>query len=104
MYGGEYFADRMHGFGVYHFANGHRYEGGWHEGRRQGFGMYTFRNGDTQSGHWEDGLLSISTPQDNVKVVKAIQVHFKFGLLNDLLSGCFEINDGFNNGFVFVSF
>ncbi|KAJ9537048.1 hypothetical protein OSB04_029781 [Centaurea solstitialis] len=73
MYGGEYFADRMHGFGVYNFANGHRYEGGWHEGRRQGFGMYTFRNGETQSGHWEDGVLSISTPQDNAKVVKAIQ-------------------------------
>ncbi|KVH88612.1 MORN repeat-containing protein 1-like [Cynara cardunculus var. scolymus] len=73
MYGGEYFADRMHGFGVYHFANGHRYEGGWHEGRRQGFGMYTFRNGETQSGHWEDAVLSISTPQDNAKVVKAIQ-------------------------------
>jgi len=27
MYGGEYFADRMHGFGVYHFSNGHRYKG-----------------------------------------------------------------------------
>ncbi|KAJ0089783.1 hypothetical protein Patl1_14599 [Pistacia atlantica] len=32
----------MHGFGVYQFGNGHRYEGAWHEGRRQGLGMYTF--------------------------------------------------------------
>lgn len=84
MYAGEYFADKMHGFGVYNFANGHRYEGAWHEGRRQGFGMYTFRNGDTQSGHWEDGVLSISTSPDAIspqspmsishaKVLKAVQ-------------------------------
>lgn len=57
MYAGEYFADKMHGFGVYQFQNGHRYEGAWHEGRRQGLGMYTFRNGETQCGHWQNGIL-----------------------------------------------
>lgn len=36
IYAGEYFADKMHGFGVYQFQNGHRYEGAWHERRRQG--------------------------------------------------------------------
>ncbi|GKB99423.1 membrane occupation and recognition nexus repeat-containing protein [Tanacetum coccineum] len=50
----------LHGFGVYRFANGHRY----HEGRRQGYGMYTFRNGDTQSGYWDNGVLTLSTSQD----------------------------------------
>jgi hypothetical protein len=76
----------MHGFGVYRFANGHRYEGAWHEGRRQGCGMYTFRNGDTQSGYWDNGVLTISTSQDtsqagsssttisHAKVLKAVQV------------------------------
>lgn len=75
----------MHGFGVYRFANGHRYEGAWHEGRRQGFGMYTFRNGDTQSGHWDNGVLSVSTSQNtslsgasssisHAKVLRAVQV------------------------------
>lgn len=76
----------MHGFGVYCFANGHRYEGAWHEGRRQGFGLYTFRNGDTQSGHWENGVLGVSTSQNSflpessstsvshAKVLKAVQV------------------------------
>nr|GEU88670.1 histone H3 K4-specific methyltransferase SET7/9 family protein [Tanacetum cinerariifolium] len=54
----------MHGFGVYCFANGHRYESAWHEGRRQGCVMYTFRNGDTQSGYWDNGVLTISTSQD----------------------------------------
>ncbi|KAM0840578.1 hypothetical protein ACQ4PT_059569 [Festuca glaucescens] len=61
---GEYFADRMHGFGVYSFANGHRYEGAWHEGRRQGLGMYTFRNGETQAGHWQNGVLDTLSTQN----------------------------------------
>ncbi|XWS49191.1 hypothetical protein CRYUN_Cryun13aG0142700 [Craigia yunnanensis] len=63
-YFGEYFSDKMHGFGVYQFGNGHRYEGAWHEGRRQGFGTYTFRNGETQSGHWENGVLDVLSPQN----------------------------------------
>ncbi|KAF2296661.1 hypothetical protein GH714_000983 [Hevea brasiliensis] len=52
-YAGEYFGDKIHGFGVYHFANGHCYEGSWHEGRKQGYGMYTFRNGDAKCGEWD---------------------------------------------------
>ncbi|KAL6494148.1 hypothetical protein OROGR_032057 [Orobanche gracilis] len=65
-YVGEYFADKMHGFGVYCFANGHRYEGAWHEGRRQGLGMYTFKNGETQSGHWQSGILDVPSTQSTV--------------------------------------
>lgn len=49
----------MHGFGVYQFGNGHRYEGAWHEGKRQGLGRYTFRSGETQSGHWQNGILNV---------------------------------------------
>ncbi|KAF6135466.1 hypothetical protein GIB67_015319 [Kingdonia uniflora] len=63
-FAGEYFGDKMHGFGVYRFANGHRYEGAWHEGRRQGLGMYTFRNGETQSGHWQNGVLDVPSTQN----------------------------------------
>jgi len=85
-YAGEYFADKMHGFGIYHFAIGHLYEGAWHEGRRQGLGMYTFRNGETQSGHWQNGLLDIPSTQSTTnpvspvglshsKVLNAVQVH-----------------------------
>lgn len=85
-YAGEYFADKMHGFGVYRFANGHRYEGAWHEGRRQGLGMYTFRNGETQSGHWQNGVLDTLSTQNTMpgspiavnhsKVLNAVQVRF----------------------------
>nr|GMC80682.1 phosphatidylinositol 4-phosphate 5-kinase 4-like [Ipomoea batatas] len=73
----------MHGFGVYKFGNGHRYEGAWHEGRRQGFGTYTFRNGETQSGHWQNGVLNVSSApgtrtgssatDDHSKVLNAVQ-------------------------------
>lgn len=72
----------MHGFGVYSFANGHRYEGSWHEGRRQGFGVYTFRNGETQSGHWQNGILDVPSSKNATcvidhhrsKVLNAVQV------------------------------
>lgn len=42
--------EKKHGFDVYHFANGHRNEGAWHEGIRQGLGMYTLKNG----GYWQN--------------------------------------------------
>ncbi|KAK6119323.1 hypothetical protein DH2020_046942 [Rehmannia glutinosa] len=74
-YAGEYFADKMHGFGVYCFANGHRYEGAWHEGRRQGLGMYTFRNGETQSGHWQNGILDVPSTQSAVFPVSPVAVN-----------------------------
>lgn len=74
-YAGEYFADKMHGFGIYNFANGHRYEGAWHEGRRQGLGMYTFRNGETQSGHWQNGILDIPSTQSTTYPVSPIAVY-----------------------------
>lgn len=83
-YAGEYFADKMHGFGVYLFGNGHRYEGAWHEGRRQGFGMYSFRSGETQCGHWQTGVLDspgspsfVGGPNSSIthsKVLNAVQV------------------------------
>lgn len=43
-YDGEYFVDKLHGFGVYCIANGHWYEGAWHEGRRQWFGLTKWRH------------------------------------------------------------
>lgn len=73
-YAGEYFGDKIHGFGVYHFANGHCYEGAWHEGRRQGIGSYTFRNGDRRSGEWDAGNLKHPLPPLTDVVLRAVQV------------------------------
>lgn len=74
-YAGEYFADKIHGFGVYTFANGHSYEGSWHEGKKQGFGMYAFRNGDERSGEWDSGILKNSFPLSDPAVQRALQVY-----------------------------
>ena len=73
-YAGEYFGDKIHGFGVYHFANGHYYEGSWHEGRRQGYGMYMFRNGDGRCGEWDAGNLKLSLPPQNDGIIRTVQV------------------------------
>ncbi|RZR95265.1 hypothetical protein BHM03_00024087 [Ensete ventricosum] len=73
-YAGEYFGDKIHGFGVYHFANGHCYEGSWHEGKKQGFGMYTFRNGDTRCGDWDSGVLKSPLLAPDPAVQRAIQL------------------------------
>lgn len=73
-YAGEYFGDKIHGFGVYHFANGHYYEGSWHEGRKQGFGMYTFRNGESRCGEWHDGNIKTRLPTLTDAVLRAVQV------------------------------
>lgn len=76
MYSGEYFGDKMHGFGVYHFANGHCYEGAWHEGRKQGYGMYTFRNSVTKCGQWDSGHLKTPVaPPLTGSVLRAVQVN-----------------------------
>jgi hypothetical protein len=73
-YAGEYFADKIHGFGVYSFANGHSYEGSWHEGKKQGFGVYAFRNGDERAGEWDSGILKNSLPLSDPAVQRALQV------------------------------
>lgn len=75
-YAGEYFGDKIHGFGVYHFANGHCYEGAWHEGRKQGFGAYSFRSGDAKSGEWDSGNLVTSLPLTSEPVCRAVQVNY----------------------------
>jgi len=79
----------VHGYGVYSFANGHCYEGSWHEGKRQGIGMYIFRNGETQSGHWQNGVIDIPSTQSatfpvspvgvyHSRVLNVVQVHSTF--------------------------
>jgi hypothetical protein len=74
-YSGEYFGDKIHGFGVYSFANGHCYAGSWHEGKKQGLGMYTFRNGDKRSGDWDFGTLKSPMPPTDPSVERAVQVY-----------------------------
>ncbi|KAK8958460.1 hypothetical protein KSP40_PGU001040 [Platanthera guangdongensis] len=56
-YVGEYFADEMHVFGVYPFADGRCYEVAWHEGKREGQGMRSSKNGESQSRRWANDVM-----------------------------------------------
>lgn len=89
-YAGEYFGDKIHGFGVYHFANGHCYEGSWHEGQKQGYGMYTFRSGDTRCGEWDGGTLKFPLPPLTDAVLRAVQVFF-FWTINFLANRLWQM-------------
>jgi hypothetical protein len=60
---------------VYTFANGHSYEGSWHEGKKQGFGMYAFQNGEERSGEWDSGILKNLLPLFDPAVQRALQVY-----------------------------
>lgn len=68
---------------MYHFANGHCYEGSWHEGRRQGLGVYTFRSGDRKCGEWDSGNLIHPLPSVTHKILGSVQVcDIKYIILN----------------------
>ena len=81
----------MHGFGVYHFANGHCYEGSWHEGRKQGYGMYTFRSGDMRCGEWDSGILKTPLPQLTDAVLRAVQVFYLMSMASLMYFLCLLI-------------
>ncbi|KAK8926519.1 hypothetical protein KSP39_PZI018757 [Platanthera zijinensis] len=72
-YGGQYFDDHIHGFGVYHFANGQCYGGSWHKGKRHGFGSYTLKDGEALSGEWDSGTLKNYLPLADSNVDRAVQ-------------------------------
>ena len=42
----------MHGEGVFHYANGNRYEGEFVDGKRKGKGTFYFANGDKVEGEF----------------------------------------------------
>jgi hypothetical protein len=66
-YEGDFFEDRIEGFGVYIFGRGpwagERYEGDYLAGRRHGHGVYRWATGDVYSGPWrDDAAIGAPTP------------------------------------------
>jgi len=66
-YEGEFFEDRLEGFGVYSFGRGpwqgERYEGDYVAGQRHGHGVYRWTTGDVYRGPWrEDVATGPATP------------------------------------------
>lgn len=47
--------DKKHGYGVYVWVDGRRYEGNWQNGRQHGEGKYILANNTVKVGIWEDG-------------------------------------------------
>lgn len=45
----------MHGYGVYTFADGRRYEGEYRNNMKNGYGVYTWSQGTRWEGEWVDG-------------------------------------------------
>ena len=60
-YIGEWKKDKMHGQGMYIFANGDRYQGAWKDGKKHGPGIYLYLadnefKGDTYVGEYMDDI------------------------------------------------
>jgi hypothetical protein len=47
--------DKKHGYGIYTWTDGRRYEGYWAYGKQNGEGVYYHPNGNVKKGLWEDG-------------------------------------------------
>jgi hypothetical protein len=56
-YEGEWFEDKIQGYGVYNYLTGAVYDGEWHAGKHHGHGTYYFPNGAKYIGHWENHLM-----------------------------------------------
>ena len=55
-YEGEYIKDRKQGMGVYLWADGRKYEGMWLNGRQHGEGKYWAKSGQQpRRGRWAEG-------------------------------------------------
>lgn len=46
----------MHGFGVYLWKNGDRYEGNYQNGVKEGIGKYFYASGPVYEGAWAQGV------------------------------------------------
>ena len=45
----------MHGYGVYTYSDGRKYEGYYANDKREGQGKYKWKNGTIYDGEWKDG-------------------------------------------------
>ena len=52
-YEGDWFEDKMQGFGTYHYPDGSIYEGEWKDDKHHGKGILSFSNGTRYEGEWQ---------------------------------------------------
>ena len=46
----------MHGFGIYTWLDGRKYEGEYHMNKKHGMGTYTYSDGSQYNGSWMNGV------------------------------------------------
>ena len=70
-YIGEWRMNKMHGYGVYKWQDGRRYQGEYNDDKKHGFGAYMWGDGRVYYGMWKDGLQhgegTIILPNMNMK-------------------------------------
>ena len=47
----------MHGFGVFIWKEGNKYEGNWEKGKQNGKGKYISKSKNVIEGYWKDGII-----------------------------------------------
>jgi hypothetical protein len=45
----------MHGFGIFTWSDGRKYEGMYHEDKKEGRGVFTWPDGRKYDGQWKNG-------------------------------------------------
>ena len=53
-YEGEFCENKMHGNGVYTWADGNHYEGGFRNGKQHGHGIHAWKDGRLYDGEWRE--------------------------------------------------
>lgn len=72
---GDYLRGKRHGYGVYSFPNGDRYEGQYVEDLPHGHGTYHFASGQCYQGQWQQGKKhgwSVYTVDNGEKSLRAV--------------------------------
>jgi hypothetical protein len=54
-YEGEYVDDKKQGRGMFQWSDGRKYIGGWYNGKQHGKGTYVSVNGNQRQGEWHLG-------------------------------------------------
>jgi hypothetical protein len=69
-YEGQYLFDKKQGFGCYRWMDGRLYEGYWFKGKQHGIGTYTDASkGSTKFGIWENSKRLKWLNQDAIDLI-----------------------------------
>mmetsp|Transcript_35183 Transcript_35183/g.45362 ORF Transcript_35183/g.45362 Transcript_35183/m.45362 type:complete len:537 (-) Transcript_35183:43-1653(-) len=81
-YNGAWSKGKMHGRGVYRFADDTEYIGGWLNGKRSGHGETTYKDGSKYVGQWLDGYYhgeGVFTYNNNITYTGGFQKGLRHG-------------------------